>query len=63
MSEFPPAFYATIRRIDRFSDVTGKLISLSMLYLVATISYEALSRYLFNSPTIWVLESSYMSFQ
>jgi TRAP-type mannitol/chloroaromatic compound transport system permease small subunit len=61
MSEFPPAFYATIRRIDRFSDVTGKLISLSMLYLVVTISYEALSRYLFNSPTIWVLESSYMT--
>ena len=61
MSEFPPAFYATIRAIDRFSDVVGKLISLVMLYLVATISYEALSRYLFNSPTIWVLESSYMA--
>ena len=61
MPDFPPAFYATIRRIDRFSDVTGKLISLSMLYLVVTISYEALSRYLFNAPTIWVLESSYMT--
>jgi TRAP-type mannitol/chloroaromatic compound transport system permease small subunit len=59
--EFPPAFYAAIRRIDRFSDLTGKLISLSMLWLVATITYEALSRYLFNSPTIWVLESSYMT--
>ena len=61
MTDFPPAFYETIRRIDRFSDLTGKLISLSMLWLVATITYEALSRYLFNSPTIWVLESSYMT--
>jgi TRAP-type mannitol/chloroaromatic compound transport system permease small subunit len=61
MNDFPPAFYGTIRAIDRFSDVTGKLISLSMLYLVATISYECFARYLFNAPTVWVLESSYMT--
>ena len=60
-SDFPQSFYGVIRGIDRFSDVTGKLISLVMLYLVATISYEALSRYLFNAPTVWVLESSYMA--
>ena len=61
MSDFPPAFYAVIRAIDRFSDAIGRLISLAMLYLVATISYECFSRYLFNAPTIWVLESSYMA--
>jgi TRAP-type mannitol/chloroaromatic compound transport system permease small subunit len=60
-SDFPPQFYALIRAIDRFSDLTGKLISLSMLWLVVTISYECFSRYLLNSPTIWVLESSYMT--
>jgi len=61
MSDFPPLFYSVIRAIDRFSDVTGKLISLSMLWLVASISYECFSRYLFNAPTVWVLESSYMT--
>ena len=61
MRDFPPAFYALIRRIDRFSDVTGKLISLVMLYLVATITYECFSRYLFNAPTVWVQESSFMA--
>ena len=61
MRDFPPAFYAAIRAIDRFSDLTGKLIALSMLYLVATISYEAISRYFFDAPTVWVLESSYMA--
>ena len=61
MRDFPPAFYAVIRRIDRFSDVTGKLISLVMLYLVATITYECFSRYLFNAPTVWVQESSFMA--
>jgi TRAP-type mannitol/chloroaromatic compound transport system permease small subunit len=61
MKDFPPAFYSTIGRIDRFSDYTGKLLSLSMLYLVVTISYECFARYLFNAPTVWVLESSYMT--
>jgi TRAP-type mannitol/chloroaromatic compound transport system permease small subunit len=61
MKDFPPAFYSTIRRVDRFSDLTGKLLSLSMLYLVVTISYECFARYLFNAPTVWVLESSYMT--
>ena len=61
MSDFPTPFYAVIRAIDRFSDVTGKLISLAMLYLVVTICYECLSRYLFDAPTVWVLESSYMA--
>ena len=60
-NDFPAGFYGTIRAIDRFSDLTGRLIALSMLWLVVTISYEALSRYLFNSPTLWVLESSYMT--
>jgi TRAP-type mannitol/chloroaromatic compound transport system permease small subunit len=61
MHDFPPAFYALVRGIDRFSDASGKLISLAMLYLVATISYECFARYLFNAPTVWVLESSYMT--
>ncbi|HEY1289112.1 MAG TPA: TRAP transporter small permease subunit [Burkholderiales bacterium] len=61
MRDFPPVCYAIIRAIDRFSDATGKLISLSMLWLVASISYECFSRYLLNAPTIWVLESSYMT--
>jgi len=61
MNDFPPGFYATIRAVDRFSDATGKLIALSMLFLVVSISYEAFSRYLFNAPTLWVLESSYMA--
>ena len=58
--EFPHAFYTIIRAIDRFSDVTGKLIALSMLFLVVTISYEVVMRYGFNAPTVWVYESSFM---
>ena len=61
MREFPPAFYGAIRHIDRFSEATGKLISLSMLFLVVSISYECFSRYLLNAPTTWVFDTSYMA--
>lgn len=59
--DFPPLFYSTIRRIDRFTDSIGKLVSLAMLWLVVTICYEAIGRYAFNAPTIWVMEASYMA--
>ena len=58
--EFPRAFYTIIRAIDGFSDITGKLIGLSMLFLVVIISYEVVMRYGFNAPTVWVYESSFM---
>ena len=61
MADFHPAFYAVIRRVDAFTDATGKLLSLSMLFLVASISYECFARYLFNAPTSWVLDTSYMT--
>lgn len=57
---FPWAFYAVIRGIDRFSDVIGKLIAISMLFLVASITYEVVARYFFHAPTVWVYESSFM---
>jgi len=58
--DFPSGFYATIRSIDRFSDLTGRLISLAMLILMVIITYEVVMRYLFNAPTVWVFEASNM---
>jgi TRAP-type mannitol/chloroaromatic compound transport system permease small subunit len=56
-----PIHFRIIRAIDRFTDATGKLVSLSMLFLMASISYECFSRYLFDSPTSWVFETSYLT--
>ncbi len=56
-----PEFFATIKRIDRFTEVTGKFVSFAMLFLAVAISYECVSRYLFNAPTVWVLEASYIA--
>ena len=52
MADFPPLFYAVIRRIDRFTDWTGKIVALAMLFLVFSISYECFSRYILSAPTI-----------
>jgi len=59
--DFPPVYYAIIRVIDGFSRITGQLISLTMLFLVLSISYEVVARYFFRAPTVWVFESSTMA--
>lgn len=59
--DFPPIYYAVIRTIDSFSDMTGKLFSLAMLFLVGIITYEVVARYFFRAPTVWVFESSTMT--
>jgi len=59
--DFPPIYYAIIRAIDGFSRITGQLISLTMLFLVLSISYEVVARYFFRAPTVWVFESSTMA--
>lgn len=59
--DFPSIYYAIIRVIDGFSKITGQLISLTMLFLVGSITYEVVARYFFRAPTIWVFESSTMA--
>ena len=59
--DFPRSFYATIRAIDRFSDLTGRLFALTQVFLLVSITYEVCSRYFFNAPTVWVFESSAMA--
>ena len=54
--EFPPLYYTIIRVIDGFSNITGKVISLTMLFLVLSITYEVVARYFFRAPTVWVFE-------
>jgi TRAP-type mannitol/chloroaromatic compound transport system permease small subunit len=59
--EAPPGYTRVIGTIDRLTERIGKLVSLSMLFLVASITYECFSRYVFDSPTIWVFETSYLT--
>ena len=51
---------AVLRVIDAISENAGKLFSWSMLIVVFITLYEVIMRYLFNNPTEWAFEVTYM---
>ena len=61
MREFTPAFHAAIRAIDGFTDATGRLVSLAMLYILVALACEAFSRYVLGVATNWAPETSIMA--
>jgi TRAP-type mannitol/chloroaromatic compound transport system permease small subunit len=55
-----PALLAIIRIIDGFTDYTGTIISWLSVPLVLAVAYEVGARYLFNAPTVWAYDATYM---
>jgi TRAP-type mannitol/chloroaromatic compound transport system permease small subunit len=49
-----------VSRIDRFTDRTGTWVAWLNLPLVAAVSYEVIARYVFNAPTIWSFDVTFM---
>ena len=49
-----------IRIIDRISVWTGKILGFLIFPLMGGMIYEVFARYLFNAPTIWSGEVTYM---
>ena len=60
MAEPSRALLATIRIIDTFTDLTGTIIAWLSMPLVLAVAYEVFARYLFNAPTIWSFDVTYM---
>ena len=60
MPEPSPTLVRLVRAIDKFTDTTGTWISWLAVPLVAAVSYEVFARYLFNAPTIWSFDVTYM---
>ena len=60
MAEQSPGLIRTVRRIDRFTDTIGVWVAWLNVPLVAAVSYEVIARYLFNAPTIWSFDVTYM---
>jgi len=57
----PPALRRLIKAIDTFTDWTGKAVGwLTALPLVFVVVYEVVRRYVFNDPTVWAFDISYM---
>ena len=60
MAQPSRALLTTIRIIDTFTDLTGTVVSWLAIPLVAGVTYEVVARYVFNAPTIWSFDLTYM---
>jgi TRAP-type mannitol/chloroaromatic compound transport system permease small subunit len=49
-----------VRSIDKFTDTTGIWIAWLNVPLVLAVAYEVIARYLFNAPTLWSFDVTYM---
>ena len=56
----PPLSIRIVQAIDRFTDAVGTLIAWLNVPLVAVVVYEVAARYLFDAPTIWSYDLTYM---
>ncbi|QEN09957.1 TRAP transporter small permease subunit [Oceanispirochaeta crateris] len=48
--------------IDKMSDLMGHIVKYLILVLIFVLCYEVISRYVFDKPTIWAMETSKMVF-
>ncbi|MBM3353053.1 MAG: TRAP transporter small permease subunit [Betaproteobacteria bacterium] len=55
-----PAQIRLVRGIDKFTDTTGTWVAWLNLPLVYVVCHEAFARYLFDAPTEWSFELTYM---
>jgi TRAP-type mannitol/chloroaromatic compound transport system permease small subunit len=60
MADPVPAHIRLVRVIDKFTDTTGTWVAWLNVPLVLAVSYEVFMRYLFNAPTIWSFDVTYM---
>src|SRR5258708_6669673 len=60
MAEQSAALIKTVRVIDKFTDTTGVWVAWLNVPLVLAVAYEEFARYLFNAPTIWSFDVTYM---
>lgn len=57
---FPPALMSLIRAIDVASDWIGRVVCWLIIPLVGSLTFEVIARYVFNAPTSWAYDTSYM---
>lgn len=52
--------HAVVRAIDRFAEWTGVLVAWLMVPLVVAVAWEVVARYVFDAPTVWSFDITYM---
>lgn len=49
-----------IKNFDSIGNFCGKLVAWLIIPLMGGLTYEVISRYLFNAPTLWAYDLAYM---
>jgi TRAP-type mannitol/chloroaromatic compound transport system permease small subunit len=60
MAEPPAGLLRIVRSIDSFTEWSGKTFAWMILPLFLGLTYEGIARYLFDAPTLWAYDLSYM---
>lgn len=48
------------KSVDTISEWSGKIFAWLIIGMIAAITYEVVARYIFNAPTIWAYDMTYM---
>lgn len=57
----PGWFFPLIRAFDRCSDWVGHLVMLTFVPMILGGAYEVVARYVFNAPTSWATDVTFMA--
>lgn len=60
MKGFPKSLLTLIKVIDSIAERTGKIVCWLIIPLLFGLVYEVISRYVFNAPTMWAFDVTYM---
>jgi TRAP-type mannitol/chloroaromatic compound transport system permease small subunit len=56
----PPSVLQIVRALDSISITSGKIVAWLIIPMVASLVYEVIARYLFNAPTEWAYDMTFM---
>jgi TRAP-type mannitol/chloroaromatic compound transport system permease small subunit len=60
MSEPPATFRSVMKVCDTLSEWSGRVVAWMIVPLVLGLVWEVIARYVFDAPTIWAYDLSYM---
>ncbi len=60
LDEIPAPFAMCVRVADKISEWSGKIFAWLVIPLTFGLVYEVIARYLFNAPTKWAYDMTYM---
>jgi TRAP-type mannitol/chloroaromatic compound transport system permease small subunit len=60
MSPFSSALLRTSRMLDPIAIWSGKIVAWLIVPMIFSLGYEVLARYVFNAPTLWAYDMTFM---